>query len=125
MKELRDVDIRHFKLSSGDEIISFVSKEEDNAVYLNRPFKIHSGFVDANATQYYFTDWLPMSTSSMCALSKLHIVTFVECDNDVKEKYISMCVNESPVTSDLSFVDGDDDEFDITVDDDDTNYTIH
>jgi len=122
MKELNDVDIRHFKLSSGDEIISYVSKEEDNAVYLKKPFQIHSGLVDANSTSYYFTDWLPMSDTSICALSKLHIITFVECDTDVKEKYISMCVNESSIPSpELDFTD-DDDEF---IEADTSTHTIH
>lgn len=123
MKELSDVDIRHFKLSSGEEIISFVSKEEDSAVYLKKPFQIHSGLIDSNSTSYYFTDWLPMSDASVCAVSKLHIVTFVDCDTDVKEKYISMCFNKTSVPSTELDFDTDDDEFPSS--DTSDGYTIH
>ena len=131
MKELSDVDIRHFKLSSGDELISLVAKEEDNVVVLSQPMQVHSAI--NNQTQaYYFTDWQPLAKLNACAISKLHIITFVECSDNVKEKYIRMCLDTEPTTDMGSFLDTSDDidELDLELDEyldplPDGNPTIH
>lgn len=101
MKELSDIDIRHFKLSSGDEIITLVTEDYENAVVVSQPMQMHS-LLNNNSQAYYFTDWQPMSKVNTCAISKLHIITFVECTNDVKEKYLRMCLevrDENPLGS--------------------------
>lgn len=131
MKELSDIDIRHFKLSSGDEVISLVAKEEDNVVVLSQPMQVHST-INNNSQAYYFTDWQPLSKLNACAVSKLHIVTFVECSDNVKEKYIRMCLDTESTTDMGSFLDTSDDidEFDLELDEyldplPDGNPTIH
>jgi len=130
MKELSNVDIRHFKLSSGDDVISMVSDDQNDVVVLSQPLQVHS--VINNDTQaYYFTDWQPLSKINICAVSKLHIISFVECANDVKEKYIRMCLETNDTSDIRSYIDNDIDEMDVELDEylseppDDGNPTIH
>lgn len=117
MKELSDVDIRHFKLSSGDEIISIVSKEEENVVIVSQPMQMHS-VVNQQSQAYYFTDWQPMAKVNACAISKLHIISFVECADNVKEKYIQMCLDMEPNNNMGEYLntDNDIDELDLELD---------
>jgi len=129
MKELSDTDIRHFKLSSGDDVISMVVKEQDDVVILMQPMQVHSS-INNHTQAYYFTDWQPLAKINSCAISKLHIISFVECNNDIKEKYIRMCLESSDAPS--NHIDTDVDELDIELDEylsdqfaDDDNPTIH
>lgn len=130
MKELSDVDIRHFKLSSGEDVISLVAKEEENVIIVSQPMQMHATI--NNSTQaYYFTDWQPMAKLNGCAISKLHIITFAECTDDVKEKYVRMCLDTED-TDMGQFLDTSDDidELDLELDeylvpDTDSNPTIH
>ena len=133
MKELSDVDIRHFKLSSGEDVISMVTKEEENVVIVSQPMQMHAT-INNNTQAYYFTDWQPMAKLNGCAISKLHIVTFAECTDSVKEKYIRMCLDTDSDTDMGVFLDTSDDidELDIELDeylsnqsDDDNNPTFH
>jgi hypothetical protein len=131
MKELSDIDIRHFKLSSGEDIITLVTKEETDVVVVTQPMAMHSS-IDQQSQAYYFTDWQPMAKVNSCAISKLHIISFVECSDNVKEKYIRMCLETNSDTDMGDFLDIDpDDEMDIELDEyldplpDNSNPTIH
>ena len=131
MKELSDIDIRHFKLSSGDEVISLVSKDDTDAVVIQQPMKMHSN-LGQNSQSYYFTDWQPMAKLNTCAISKLHIISFVECADDVKEKYIKMCLDDESSANSGTYLDieSDSDELDMELDEyldplPDGNPTIH
>lgn len=131
MKELSDIDIRHFKLSSGDEIISLVAKEEETAVILSQPMQMHS-VINNQSQAYYFTDWQPMAKVNACAISKLHIISFVECADNVKEKYVRMCLDLDSETNMGSFLNTDDDIDDLDLELDeyldplpDGNPTVH
>jgi hypothetical protein len=109
MKELADIDIRHFKLSSGEDIITFVVKDDTSVVVVSQPMQMHSNTISDNRS-YFFTDWQPMAKVNKCAISKLHIISFVECDDMVKEKYIRMCLDYD--TSDINMSDVSD-EYDL------------
>lgn len=131
MKELADIDIRHFKLSSGENIICLVEKEETDIVIVSQPMEMHST-INQQSQAYYFTDWQPMSKVNSCAISKLHIISFVECSDNVKEKYIRMCLDTNPDTNMGDFIDTDPeyDDFDLEIDEYldpllDDNPTIH
>jgi hypothetical protein len=131
VKELSDIDIRHFKLSSGDEVISLVSKDDTDVVVIQQPMKMHSN-LGQNSQSYYFTDWQPMAKLNTCAISKLHIISFVECADDVKEKYIKMCLDDESSANSGTYLDieSDSDELDMELDEyldplPDGNPTIH
>lgn len=131
MKELSDIDIRHFKLSSGDDIITLVTKEETDTIIVAQPMEMHST-INQQSQAYYFTDWQPMAKGNSCAISKLHIISFVECTDNVKEKYIRMCLETDSDTDMGEFLDTDPgDELDFELDEyldpisDNDNPTIH
>jgi hypothetical protein len=132
MKELSDIDIRHFKLSSGEEVIALVTGDDENVVKLAQPMQMHSE-INQQTQAYYFTDWQPMAKANTCSISKLHIVSFVECADNVKEKYIHMCLESEadPVQNNFgSYIDSDVDELDIEIDEHldpqtDDNPTFH
>ena len=133
MKELSDIDIRHFKLSSGDEVISMVAKEEKDVVIVTQPMQMHS-VINQQSQAYYFTDWQPMAKVNACAISKLHIVSFVECADNVKEKYIRMCMDINSDTNMGQYLNTDDntdeldfelDEYLDPLDDNNGNPTLH
>ena len=110
MTELNDVNIRHLKLSTGEELISIVltneevSKEdaESDVVVLQRPMKIQT-FEKDNMMSFLFYEWQPLSKGDTCYVNPIHIVSHVECDNQVKGQYINVCVNgDSPLPSEPS-----------------------
>jgi hypothetical protein len=117
MKELSDIDIRHFKLSSGDEIISLVSKDDTDVVVLQQPMKMHSN-IGQNSQSYYFTEWQPMAKLNTCAISKLHIISFVECADDVKAKYVKMCLDDESSDNNGTYlnIESDSDDIDMELD---------
>lgn len=129
MKELTDVDIRHFKLSTGDDVISMVTKDDKYVVVLSQPMQMHS-VINQNTQAYYFTDWQPMAKVNTCAISKSHIVSFVECSDNVKEKYIQMCLDNNDSSNIGQYLDSDMDDMDIELDEyledePDTTITLH
>jgi len=110
MTELNDVNIRHLKLSTGEELISIVltneevSKEdaESDVVVLQRPMKIQT-FEKDDMMSFLFYEWQPLSKGDTCYINPMHIVSHVECDNQVKGQYINVCVNgDSPLPSEPS-----------------------
>ena len=110
MTELNDVNIRHLKLSTGEELISIVltneevSKEdaESDVVVLQRPMKIQTVEKD-DMMSFLFYEWQPLSKGDTCYVNPIHIVSHVECDNQVKGQYINVCVNgDSPLPSEPS-----------------------
>lgn len=99
MNELRTENIRHFKLSSGEEIISNVVsidtyKEEtqqkfeyDNSmIILRNPLLINSSIANGITTSF-FTKWQPLSKDSFCFINPFHIISHVECNSLIKQRY--------------------------------------
>lgn len=92
MNELDEVNIRHFKLASGEELIAYVRGEDDHMIVLESPMELHSSMGESSQA-FMFTKWMPLSKTDMCSLNPMHIVSHVECDNDIKERYVRMCIN--------------------------------
>jgi len=100
MIELDDVNIRHLKLSTGEELISIVIdqqelNEEDRSLdlmVLQRPMKIRTTHTE-DMISFLFYEWQPLAKSNVCYINPIHVVSHVECDNQVKGQYINVCVN--------------------------------
>jgi hypothetical protein len=110
MTELSDVNIRHLKLSTGEELIAIVLDQEEldsddrspGLMVLQRPMKIHTVEKD-NMMSFLFYEWQPLSKSDVCYINPMHVVSHVECDDQVKGQYINVCVNDdSPLPSEPS-----------------------
>lgn len=106
---LDDINIRHFKLSSGDEVIGMVidprevddeegSISEDGLIVLNRPMRLEI-IERSDQTMFLFHEWQPISKYSYCLLNPVHVVSHTECDEGTKHRYIQICVSSSPSSS--------------------------
>jgi hypothetical protein len=128
MKELQDTNIRHFKLSSGEEIISIVSgKSNDNMLVLEHPMCVHFE-VTETGFKFMFSTWQPMAKDDTCYINPIHIISHVECSDEIKERYIRMCIQELEESSDETSVsdDGFDEYFEnITSSDPNKDPTFH
>lgn len=100
MTELSDVNIRHLKLSTGEEIIAIVLDQHElseknraqGLMILQRPMKIRT--VETETTvSFLFYEWQPLANNDICHVNPMHVVSHVECDNSVKGQYINVCVN--------------------------------
>lgn len=100
MNELDEVNIRHFKLSSGEELISLVKGNENTMIILESPMELHT-MMKERTQGFVFTKWQPLSKTDIVALNPMHIVSHVECDNDIKEKYIRMCLEQKDYPEEL------------------------
>ena len=100
MTELNDVNIRHLKLSTGEELISIVLDQEEldeedrslGLMVLQKPMKIRTSHTDESIS-FLFYEWQPLAKSNVCYINPMHVVSHVECDNQVKGQYINICVN--------------------------------
>jgi hypothetical protein len=103
MTELNDVNIRHFKLSTGEELIAIVLDQaelEDSdrssiLMALQRPMKIRT-VEQEHSISFLFYEWQPLAKTDVCFINPTHVISHVECDNSVKEQYINVCVNGDP-----------------------------
>lgn len=111
MIELNDTNIRHFKLSSGDELIALVSGTSDTSmVTLEHPMLIR---IEAHDDGYriMFSNWQPMSKDDTCQLNPMHIVSHAECTNNIKEQYIRICIGSNNDRSEPDDLDAFDDHY--------------
>jgi len=100
MTELNEVNIRHLKLSTGEELISIVLDQHEvddeirppELMILQRPMKVRTVEKD-DMISFLFYEWQPLSKTNICYINPMHVVSHVECDNQVKGQYINVCVN--------------------------------
>lgn len=95
MSELEGVNIRHIKLSSGDEIIALVNSiKKDGIILVERPLLIQS-FTNpnTNSERFYFIDYMPVSKKSLIHISVHNVIAHCEVVNNVKEAYIRFCTS--------------------------------
>lgn len=112
MTELNDTNIRHFKLSSGEEVVAVVSgKTNDNMLILEHPMKVMIAITD-NGFKFMFATWQPMAKDETCHINPMHIISHVECSNDIKERYVRMCIHDIDDGDDTAEGDNSDDEDD-------------
>lgn len=87
---LDDIDIRVFKLTSGEEVISLVSKDENGFLSLESPLQVHKR-VGKDSHAFAFSDWQPLAKiRSPVILNELHIVSTAFAEDEIKERYIRM-----------------------------------
>lgn len=87
---LDDIDIRVFKLTSGEEVISLVSKDENGFLSLESPLQVHKR-VGKGSHAFAFSDWQPLgNTREPVILNEIHIVSTAFAEDEIKERYIRM-----------------------------------
>ena len=106
---LDDIDIRVFKLTSGEEVISLVSESKDGFLSLESPLQVHKR-VGKGSHAFAFSDWQPLGkTRGPVILSELHIIATAFAEDEIKERYIRMSL-EIRQQYDRSQLEDDEDE---------------
>lgn len=89
---LNDIDIKVFKLSSGEEVISLVSSVEGDEYKLEFPLEVHKQ-VRQSTHAFAFSDWQPLGRPDLdVSLSKTHVISVAVAEDEIKERYIRMCL---------------------------------
>jgi hypothetical protein len=81
---MEDLNIRHFKLINGEDIIGIVSTKNDDNWMIERPVLVGSNLLGG----YQFTPWFPFSNTKMYKVLFRDIVNSTGIDPDVKESYL-------------------------------------
>jgi hypothetical protein len=83
METIKNIDIRHFKLTSGEDLICYVQSTTEHAFIVERPAAVKT----RNGT-FTFDDWFPFSDKKIFKIMKRFIINHVEVVNETKESYI-------------------------------------
>lgn len=87
---LDDIDIRVFKLTSGEEVISLVSESNDGYLTLESPLQVHKK-IGRGSHAFAFSDWQPLGqTRAPVILNEIHVVSTAFAEDEIKERYIRM-----------------------------------
>lgn len=109
---LNDIDIKVFKLSSGEEVISLVSSVDGDEYKLEFPLEVHKQ-VRQSTHAFAFSDWQPLGRPDLdVTLSKTHVISVAIAEDEVKERYIRMCLQLKNHYDDI------DEDEDVSVSDD-------
>jgi hypothetical protein len=85
MNEVKDLDIRQFKLSNSENVIGLVvDRSSKNYVIVERPVIAYC-YKDGS---YKLEPWFELSDHKVFKINKNHIVSSIEIDNIVKATYI-------------------------------------
>jgi hypothetical protein len=133
---LENINIRHFKLSSGDDVIGIVVDPseveelglDEALIVLSRPMRIEI-VEKTDRTIFLFYNWQPVSKYPYCFINPSHVVSHTECDENTKHQYVSVAASVIDETATPDAIDDDLDEIDtderITFMSDTGSNTIH
>ena len=95
---LKDIDIRHFKLMNGDEIVVLVRGHDEIQVFIEFPLLLNIMSLSPDKEQYYYTEWMPMAGDQLIKVHFGSIVAQSKCVDSFKEQYIrtALRLKESP-----------------------------
>ena len=78
------LNIRHFKLVNGDEIIGLVAVKNDDSYLVERPFSVSNNILGG----FQLSPWFTLSENKTFKIMKEHIVNHVMVAEDVKGVYV-------------------------------------
>ena len=93
---MEGLNIRHFKLMNGEEIIGLVAvKNEDNYI-VERPVRLHPSMLGG----IQFSAWFPFSDAKQFKLRMSDIIQHVPVAETIKETYVQFALKmDKPVES--------------------------
>jgi hypothetical protein len=92
MIELDSENIRHIKLSSGEEVVCYVSTDLDGKMlHVHSPMRVTTT-LNERGFSFFFIQWQPLAKGENCLINPLHIISTVEVANDIKEKYVRLVI---------------------------------
>jgi len=82
----KELNIRHFKLVSGEEIVALVHNKDDEFVAIERPMKIMNNMFGG----YQLVPWFVFSDQRMFALQQNQVLHHCEVDDNFKDTYVKV-----------------------------------
>lgn len=97
--ELDELNIRHFKLSSGEEVVGIVvdtpasqDGNSDPILTVQRPMLLETQ-THSDRVMFLFHEWQPIAKYDTCFINPLHVISHTECSNPVKEQYLHIALH--------------------------------
>ena len=91
---MEQLNIRHFKLMNGDDIIGLVAVKNDDNYIVERPVSIQSNLLGG----FQFTPWFPFSESKQFKIMKSNIIQHVPIAEEVKANYVQFALKLDKVS---------------------------
>tara|TARA_B100001057_G_C22044762_1_gene642321 strand:- start:5 stop:409 length:405 start_codon:yes stop_codon:yes gene_type:complete len=88
---METLNIRHFKLVNGDEIIGLVAVKNDDSFLVERPFSVSNNILGG----FQLSPWFALSENKTYKIMKDHIVNHVMVADDVKGVYVDYALKIS------------------------------
>ena len=85
---MKDLDIRHFRLTNGDELLGLVSVKNENNWVIERPVLVNANLMGG----FNFTPWFPFSDAKTFKILKTHIIQHVPVVDTVKSTYLAFVI---------------------------------
>ncbi len=85
---MENINVRQFKLISGETIIALVNSNNENNYVIERPVIVYANMIGG----YQFADWFPFSNQKVYTINKYNIVGDVSIVDEVKATYIKFAL---------------------------------
>lgn len=90
---MKDIDIKHIKLSNGEEIVSFINSIRGDDIVLEFPLMLNSVYNNNSTYTYYFTRFMNLTNDNIIHLNTRNIIAYSTVSDEIKEKYIRASLN--------------------------------
>ena len=90
---MEDLNIRHFKLSNGDDIIGLVAAKNKDSYIIERPVIVQTNLLGG----FHFTPWFPFSDAKNFKILMSNIVQHVSIGEDAKDAYIQFALRMNKI----------------------------
>ena len=87
--EYKELNVKHFKLTSGDEILGLVAGIDPKKGVIHVEYPV---LVDMLGNNYIMSDYMPTSVKNIVAFSIAHIIAQSDVHESVKHEYIKYCI---------------------------------
>lgn len=90
---MEDLNIRHFKLSNGEDIIGLVAVKNDDSFIIESPVLIHTNLLGG----FQFTPWFPFSSSKSFKILRSDVIQHVSIDDEAKGAYVQFALKMNKI----------------------------
>lgn len=92
---MEGLNIRHFKLMNGEEIIGLLAVKNDDNFIIERPVRLNPGLMGG----IQFTAWFPFSESKQFKVLKSSIIQHVPIAESIKDTYVNFALKmDKPIS---------------------------
>lgn len=84
------LDIRHFKMINGDEVLALVNQNNDTTMLVERPVIVNSNMLGG----YTLAPWFPFSKATLFRVMKNRIIASVKIDEKIQQNYINFVLQK-------------------------------